>query len=333
MTTTEEVTDPPVSGGVTLPQARSKPGTGGTPRLWRQVARAWRLYLALLPMFVLLGLISYYPAINGILHSFYHWNPAGKSTFAGLAHYGEMLDNSLWWQSFEHIGVIFIWSVTLAWLFPLLAAELLISLRSERAQTIFRTLLIIPFAFPLVVHVLIWGFMYDPNNGLINTVLRDVGAGGLAQNWLGNPHTALLSLIAINFPWIASLPFLIILSSLQNIPRQIFEAAALDGAGRWTRFWRIDLPILSRQFRLLLVLAIIYVLQYGVASQILTAGGPNYATNVPVLQMINTGFDQAEWGYAAALGTFLFVLTLAFSTAALLLRRSNRSNVDAAVNA
>ena len=297
------------------------------PSVWRRLLRSWRLYLALLPVFGLLGLISYYPAINGMVHSFYHWNPAGGSTFAGLAHYRAMLGNSLWWQSFEHVGEILLWAVTLAWLFPLFAAELIITLRSQRAQFIFRTLLIIPFAFPLVVQLLVWGFMYDPNNGLINTILRDVGAGSLAQNWLGNPRTALPSLIAVNFPWIASLPFLIIFAALQNVPQQIFEAAALDGANRWTRFWRIDLPLLGQQFRLLFVLAVIGVLQYGVASAVLTQGGPAFATNVPVLQMINTAYDESEWGYAAALGTMLFVITLVFSTVSLMLRRSNRSSV------
>ncbi len=305
------------------------------PRRKRRTHRhTWLLYVVLLPVFGLLALTNYYPAFSGIYHSFFHWQPGYSSPFAGLSHLKDMLADSLWWQSFVHIGEIFVWGVTLGWIFPLLAAELIITLTSRRLQFIFRTLLIIPFAFPLVVRLLIWDFLYDPNNGLINKVLHDVGLGFLAQNWLGNPHTALLSLLFINFPWIASLPFLIFLAGLQNIPAAIFEAAALDGAGRIRRFWSIDLPILGRQFKLLFVLAIIEVLQYGVASQILTGGGPNYATNVPVLEAINAAFNEDRWGYGATLGSVLFLLILLLSAITLSVRRRkpNEKDLASAVN-
>jgi len=295
---------------------------GSKPRRKRRNGpRAWRLYLVLLPVFSLLALTHYYPAISGIYHSFYHWRPGYSSPFAGLSHLRDMLKDTLWWQSFEHISEIFAWGVTLGWIFPLIAAELIITLRSQKLRFVFRTLLIVPFAFPLVVRLLIWDFMYDPNTGLINTILGDLGLKSLEQNWLGNPHTALISLLFINFPWVASLPFLIFLAALQNIPTSIFEAAQLDGAGRLRRLWSIDLPLLGRQFKLLIVLAIIEVLQYGVASQILTAGGPNYATNVPVLAAINAAFNEDRWGYGATLGSVLFLIILILSSITLLIRR------------
>jgi len=134
-------------------------------------------------------------------------------------------------------------------------------------------------------------------------------------------------LLAIGFPWIASLPFLIFLSQLQNIPSELFEAAALDGAGRLRRFTAVDLPLLVRQIRLLFFLATISVLQYGFAAYLVTQGGPDNATQVPVLRMLGVAFQGQEWGYAATLSTVLFVITLAVSGAALLVRRKDGADV------
>lgn len=205
----------------------------------------------------------------------------------------------------------------------------MITLRSQRAQFIFRTLLIAPLAFPGVVTVLVWDFMYDPNDGVINRFLKGIGLASLAHNWVGEPNTALPALLAIGFPWIASLPFLIFLSQLQNIPAELFEAAALDGAGRLRRFVSIDLPLLARQIRLLFFLATISVLQYGFAAYLVTQGGPDNATQVPVLRMLGVAFQGQEWGYAATLSTVLFLITLVLSAATLLVRRRDNGDVAA----
>lgn len=285
------------------------------------------VYLVLVPIVGALGLFAYYPAISGVFHSFFDWRPGFVSPFVGLANYREMVSDGIFWASFKNLGIIFLISVTLMWAFPMLAAELVISLRSQRAQFVFRTLLIAPMAFPGVVTVLVWSFMYDPNDGVINRTLSAIGLGSLQHNWVGEPSTALLALMAIGFPWIASLPFLIFLSQLQSIPAEIFEAAALDGAGRLRRFVAIDLPLLTRQIRLLFFLATISVLQYGSAAYLVTQGGPDNATQVPVLRMLGVAFQGQEWGYAAALSTVLFVITLASSAAVMLMRRKEAGSV------
>ncbi|WP_262379565.1 carbohydrate ABC transporter permease [Nonomuraea sp. PA05] len=281
----------------------------------------WSVYLVLLPTFALLGAFAYYPALNGMVHSLFEWRPGFGSPFVGFENYLTMLGDDLWWASFRNIGVIFVWAVTLMWVFPLLAAELVMSLSSERLRFVFRTLLILPLAFPAVVNVLLWQFMYDPRDGVINSLLRAVGLDGLAGNWIGDPDTALVALMTIGFPWVASLPFLVFLSALQNVPAEIYQAAEVDGAGRLRRFWSIDLPLLFRDVKLLFVLAVISVLQYGMQAHIMTKGGPDNATQVPVLRMLDAAFLDTSWGYAATLGTVLFALTLAVSLVALLLGR------------
>ena len=270
------------------------------------------VYIGIAPLAVMLGLFQYYPAISGIWHSFWNWKPGFESTFTGLDNYIKMMGDELWWSSFANLAIIFVFTIV-TWIFPLLAAELLISLRSERAQFVYRTLLLIPMAFPGVVTALIWSFLYQPNQGVINEVLRAVGLEVLAQNWLGDPKFALLALLFIGFPFVAGLPFLIFYSTLQNIPREIFEATSLDGVGRIRRLFTIDLPLMAGQVRLLVILAVIETLQYGFVAYILTNGGPDNATTVPVLRMLNQAFDGQNWGYAAALSTTLFVMTVLLS--------------------
>jgi raffinose/stachyose/melibiose transport system permease protein len=150
--------------------------------------------------------------------------------------------------------------------------------------------------------------------------------GSLAQNWLGDPKTALWSLIFINFPWIASLPFFVFLTGLQNIGTEIFEAAALDGASRLKRFFLIDLPLLGRQFRLLFILAVINILQFGVTAAALTDGGPDNATMFPILRILNVAFRGGDWGYSAALSSTLFIITFLASVFVFLVSRGERQN-------
>jgi raffinose/stachyose/melibiose transport system permease protein len=287
----------------------------------------WYAYAALAPLFATLALFAYYPAASGIWHSFYEWRPGFDSPFVGIANYLTMLEDDLWWKSFGNLGFIFVFGITVAWAIPLLAAELIISLDSKRAQFLLRTLLIAPMAFPGVVTVLLWAAMYEPNNGVINRVLRSMGLGVLAQNWVGDPQFALLSLLFIGFPFVAGLPFLVFLTTLQNVSSEVFEAAALDGCGRLRRLVAIDLPLMATQLKLLVFLATIGVLQYGFAAYLLTGGGPDNATQVPVLRMLGVAFQGSDWGYAATLSTTLFVMTILLSVVIVYVRRKDSTDV------
>lgn len=299
--------------------AREAVPAAGGPRRRRRIP--WFAYLALLPLFVVLGVFAYYPAVNGIWLSFNDGQPAYGMEFVGLENYRTMLGDDLFWRSFRNLGIIFVFSVTAGWLLPLVSAELLISLRSERLQFLFRTLLIAPMAFPGVVLVLLWAAFYQPNDGVINRFLTGVGLESWGQNWLGDPDLALLSLLFIGFPFVAGLPFLVFLTALQNIPREVFEATELDGCGRIRRFFSIDLPLMAAQVKLLIFLSTIAVLQYGFAAYLTTGGGPNGATEVPVLRMIAEAFQGSEWGYAAALSTVLFVIALGLSVVIIKVRK------------
>ena len=305
-----------------VPTTRTSSGAAGaTPQTGRRRRRIpFGVYAALVPIFLLLGAFQYYPALSGMYHSFWDWNPAAESFFTGWENYLTMVGDEIWWDSFRNLGIIFTFGV-LVWSIPLLAAELLVSLRSTRAAFAYRTLLIVPMAFPGIVTALIWQFFYHPNDGVINVTLESLGLGFLAENWVGNPDTAMLALLFVGFPFIAGLPFLIFYSTLQNIPAEVLEAAALDGVGRLGRVWRIDLPLMAGQIKILFFLAIVGTLQYGFTAYVVTGGGPDGATVVPILRILNVAYQGQDWGYAAALSTTLFAITLLFSSLVVFARR------------
>lgn len=298
--------------------------TTATPRgiRARRPKFPWYAYLALLPLAVVLIAFQYYPALSGIVYSFFDWNPAGESPFIGVDNYVRMFGDELWWRSFRNLGLIFAFSVV-AWALPLLAAELVTSLRSERAQFVYRTLLIIPMAFPGIVTALIWAFMYQPNRGVFNEALAALGLGALAQNWVGDPDLALISLLFIGFPFVAGLPFLIFYTALRNVPKEVLEAAELDGVSRLRRVWTIDIPLMANQVKLLVFLAVVGTVQYGFVAYVVTGGGPDNATIVPLLRMFGVAFQAQDWGYAAALSTTLFLITLVLSCVIVFMKRKS----------
>ncbi|MGH2388879.1 MAG: carbohydrate ABC transporter permease, partial [Chloroflexota bacterium] len=221
----------------------------------------------------------------------------------------------------------FVFGITVGWFLPFVTAELLVSLSSVRWQYILRTALILPMAFPATVFGFVWSFLYDGNQGVINTFLNDVGLGGLARNWLGDPATALNSLMVIGFPitFISAgggLPFLLLLAGLQSIPQEILEAADIDGCSRLRRVFAMDLPLLGSQFSLLFMLALIGFTQAGSITLLLvTNGGPAYSTMTPLVWLIQSGISGGNFGYGAAMGEVLFAFSVILSASFLGIQR------------
>ena len=248
------------------PEQRGRPPSALVPVPSRapfllRVFKAWPLYLALAPTLALIGVFTYYTTAQGIQMSFYSSNNYSLNFFAGLDNYRTLLHDTVFWNGYKNALKWFVYGVTAGWLFPFVAAELLISISSPRWQFILRTALLLPMAFPVAVVGFTWQALYnaDPSNqGVFNVLLGDMGLSGLEQNWLGDPKLALYCLLFMGFPYIAGLAFLLLLGGLQNIPGEVLEAAELDGCGRWRRIAAIDLPLLGDQFSLLFMLALIW---------------------------------------------------------------------------
>jgi ABC-type sugar transport system permease subunit len=200
--------------------------------------------------------------------------------------------------------------VTFALTLPLLAAELIYNLHSERWRYVYRVLFTIPMVVPWIVTVLVWQFLYDPIDGPINRVFLELGMESFARAWLGEPQTALGAIIVMGFPFVAGLNLLIYLAGLNSISTEVLDATKLDGAGFWQRFRYVDIPLIRGQIRLIVILTTITQIQNFAPVLILTKGGPGYSTMVPGMWMYQNAFVFGKMGYASAIGVVLFAVML-----------------------
>lgn len=320
---------PTMRGEAVAPSPLARSTATGRRRvsLLTRVRRSWGLYLALAPTLILIAVFAYWPTINGIIQSFLNSTNTQDNVFVGWDNYSQLLSDSVYWKAFINAIKYFVFGITVGWLLPFVTAELLISLSNVRLQYILRTALILPMAFPAAVFGFVWSFLYDGNQGVINTFLHDVGLGGLAHNWIGDPSTALYALMVIGFPIMfisagGGLPFLLLLGGLQGIPQEILEAADLDGCTRLRRVFAIDIPLLGSQFSLLFMLALIGFTQAGSITLLLvTNGGPAYSTMTPIVWLIQNGISAGNFGYGAAMGEVLFVFSVILSASFLAIQR------------
>jgi multiple sugar transport system permease protein len=196
--------------------------------------------------------------------------------------------------------------IVLALVFALLAE------RARRARWFFRLAFFLPYILPSAVVALIWIWMYTPALGLLT---RTMTALGFAEpNWLGDPDWAMVSLAVTTVWWTLGFNFVLYLAGLQDIPRDLYEASAIDGAGPWQQIRMITLPLLSRTTSLVVVLQIIASMKVFDQMYIMTQGGPNFATRSLLEYVFDVGFTDFRSGYAAAASTLFFVAVLVVST-------------------
>jgi len=302
-------------------QGRDGPPVGRIPRLARAVWDKKVCYLSLIPILAAIVWWFYYPIVSAFYHSFTRWDIV-SSRWVGLANYRRMLGDRVFLRSLENVLVLMIGNLFTAVIPNLLGAELVFNLRSWRASQRYRLLLLIPTVLPPLVSILTWKLILDHRHGLINELLGAIGLGMLQHDWLGDFTTALPSLIFVGFPWVGGTFVLIYLSALLNIPGELLDAYALDGAGVLRRIWHVDRPFLMGAIKLGVVMSIMESLR-GLGLQFtLTGGGPGIATNVPAYYMFTLAFEDGQFGYASAIGVLLFVLLVAFAVTSMRLMQS-----------
>ncbi|OMF30790.1 ABC transporter permease [Paenibacillus sp. FSL H8-0548] len=281
--------------------------------IFRLIWQAKWIYLGLAPTFILLFMFQYYPAFSGLVHSFYDWQPGGRTTFIGLANFERMIHDPYVTKGLGNLGLLIVTGLIKTLIPPLIAAELIYHLRSKKLQYGFRTAFTISMVIPAVAVLLIWQNFYDPNVGLFNNFLELIGLGSWAHGWLGDPNTALWSLIFIGFPFIGILQLLVFYAGLLSISGELIESAKIDGATLPRIIRSIHLPLLAGQFKFLIILALIGIIQDFNGIMIVTGGGPMDSTYVPALQMYYAATKFNDLGYASALGVSMFVVVLAIT--------------------
>jgi raffinose/stachyose/melibiose transport system permease protein len=294
------------SGDVT----RAAPATVATRATRRRKPFPVFAYLCILPAFLFAAVFMYYPSLSAVYHSFFDWDGATAPTFVGLANFQQMFSDDMMRLSWGNVLKLTLFALVVELTVPLAVAKGILALRSTRLQHFLRVLFLLPLTVPLVVNVLIWQFLYDPNIGLINAVLTALHQNGLRQDWLGDPNWALYAIMFMGFPWVDGFGMLIYTAGLQAVPQEVLESASLDGAGAWTRFWRMELPLILGQLRLMSVLTLIAGIQNYVIVLIMTDGGPGFATYVPGLTLYKNAFYYNKMGYACSIGTSIFLLIM-----------------------
>ena len=179
-----------------------------------------------------------------------------------------------------------------------------------RGVNFFRTVYFLPVVTSMVVVSMLWMFMYQPN-GLINVLLAKIGIDG--PDWLGDPRTALFAIIVLSIWQAVGMHMVIWLSGLQTIPGELYEAAALDGAGPWRQFLHVTWPGLRQTATFILITITIAAFSLFTQVNIMTQGGPLDATSTVVFQAVRTGFQQQQTGYASAISLVFFAIVLVVS--------------------
>lgn len=289
----------------------------------KALLRARVSYLLLLPSFALVILFYYYPALSGIYHAFTTWQAVDDSRWVGLDNFIFMASDRFILHSLLNQFLLTLADMAKALIPPFIVAEMIFALRSESERYWLRTLCVVPMVAPAMVIILMWYFIYDPNVGLLNQSLVGMGLEDLKRAWLGDPDFALGAIVAIGFPWIGALAFLILYAGLNSISGEIIDAARIDGVSTITRILHIDIPMLIPQFRLVIILTLIGSIQDFGRVLVMTGGGPGFSTYVPALWMYEQTFLMSHFGYASAIGVTLFLIILTGSTLVLRLMKSD----------
>jgi len=301
--------------------------TGRTIK-WKQVRHHWEIYLFVIPTLSFIALFQYYPAASGIFHSFFRWNGADISEPVGLANYVDLLRSAAFWNSFQVALIIGGFNV-MKMVPAILIATCIHRCRSARLQYFYRICFVIPMVIPQLVVALIWrSFFFEANSGYLNRALHATGLygvlsfldhafgwGGIFENghapaWLGDPRLIVAACIIWGFPWVGSFAVLTHLAKLQGISKEIYEASEIDGVSWWSKFTKIEIPMLMGSIYLLLVFVIIDTIKdagtiYALAG---IGGGPGGRATVPALFMLRKAFLEQQMGYACCVGLVLMVV-------------------------
>jgi multiple sugar transport system permease protein len=270
-------------------------------------ARDWRGLLFAAPFLALYLLILVFPLLRGLWLSLNQVDLFGAGHFVGLGNYARLLRDPVFGTSLVNT-----FEVTLMIVPPLTVLALMLALalnRAGRGAALIRGVFFSSAVLSVTIVTLIWRFMLAPDAGLLGEAFKAFGWEPLP--FLSDQQLVLPALAITTIWWSIGFPMLLFLAGLQQIPEDMYEAAALDNASRWTIFWRITVPALRRTIVLVVMLQTAAQLQLFGQSQLLTAGGPSGASRTAVLFLFETAFGRWELGYASAAAEVLFLIILA----------------------
>jgi len=275
----------------------------------------------LLPFFLIYAVFMIYPVLAAFRLSFYESSAFGGDTFTGLANYARLLQDARYLEALRNTTVYALASIFILSPLALLVA---IAIRSFVVPTatfksFYRITFFLPFITSFVVIALMFNLVFNNEFGLLNNALSSLGLPTF--NWLRDERVALLAIILVGIWTYLGINSLYFLAGLQNVPEEVIEAAAVDGASRWQTFWRVTLPLLRPVILFVVVQATIFSYQIFEIPFLLTSGGPSDSTLTLAIYLYEVGFRQFDRGYAAAIGYSIAVIAIVLAAAQLLFAR------------
>jgi multiple sugar transport system permease protein len=277
-------------------------------RLWPGTPRARRAvtgYLFICPF--ILGFLLFFigPALTAAWLTFHDWNMIQRPFYIGLGNFAKVLRDPLFTQSLKVTATFSFLSVPVALVLSFMIA-LLMNVK-VRGISVFRTIYFLPSIVPAVANAVLWSFVFNTEFGLVNALLHLLGLPRIM--WFQDPEWALPALIIMSL-WGMGGGMVIYLAGLQGIPDVFYEAADIDGAGRWAKLRHVTIPLISPVIFFNLVMGIIGSFQVFTAGFLITAGGPQNATLFYVLYTYRTGIQYFDMGYASLLAWILFFIIM-----------------------
>jgi multiple sugar transport system permease protein len=275
------------------------------------VERDWRGLLFVAPFLLLYSVILIFPLFRGMWLSLHRVDLFGDGDFVGFGNYARLAADPVFATSLANTFIVTLMIVPVLTILSLLLALALNS--AGRGTAIVRGIFFSSAVLSVTIVTLIWRFVLAPDAGLLGELWQAMGWEPLA--FLSDPDLVLPALAITTIWWSIGLPMLLFLAGLQQIPGDMYEAAALDNASRWRTFWRITIPSLRRTILLVVMLQTAAQLQIFGQAQLLTGGGPSGASRTAVLFLFETAFGRWELGYATAAAEILFLIILAVTFA------------------
>ena len=262
-------------------------------------------FLFLSPTLIIFGMFILFPVFFSFYLSFQHWNMfSTDQSFVGFDNYVRLFQSPEFWQVLRNTLLFTLGTVPLNMILALGVAYILN--KKIAGRKFLRTAFFAPVIISPVAAALIWRWIYDPNFGLFNYTLSFLGVE--AVNWLNDPTAAMFALIIMGVWKTFGINMVLFAAGLQGIPSHYYEAAEIDGAGKWSQFWHITIPLLTPTTFFILVMSMITSFQVFDLVYVLTSGGPLGATKVLVFYIYEQAFQFFEMGYASAVSYILFAI-------------------------
>ncbi|MDA8439777.1 MAG: sugar ABC transporter permease [Propionibacterium sp.] len=289
------------------PAAALETSVPTTRRTHHRLTRTAWTFMGPFALFYVLFLI--WPVIYMVISSFFNTTLVhrGLGSFAGLANYQEMLGKHEFWVSMWN--TIYFTLLTVPPLVILAFVLAVLANRVQRGQWFFRLAFFLPFILPSAAIALIWNYIFTPATGLWATIQGWFGDAN-PQSVLGTPNLAMIGIAITTVWWTIGFNFVLFLAGLQDVPREVYEAAAVDGASAWQQIKSITIPLLAPTTGLVVLLQIIASLKIFDQVYLMTSGGPGISTEVVLGLVTNTAFTDYRVGAASAASVLLFIVIL-----------------------